>query len=137
MEDEGSNALPYAALMLVAATAVAAIITVYHAYVETDRAKGQLASVEEVAMMRYRGVPVAMETHTGAIYFHRDGQNRCLAPCDAVPENRTVGTSDHSEPWPVSSCCYEDLITAAEAERLRTEFDEIAMEMAAERRIAA
>jgi hypothetical protein len=74
MEDEVSNALPYAALMLVAVTAVAAIITVYHAYVETDRVKGQLATVEEVAMMRYHGTPVAMETHNGSIYFHRDGQ---------------------------------------------------------------
>jgi hypothetical protein len=54
--------------------------------------------------------------------------SRCLAPVESpIMEGSRL----------VSPCCYEDLITEAEAERLREEFDEIAMEMAAERRLAA
>ncbi len=75
-------------------------------------------------------------------HFDPDEQyacSRCLCPCGAVPEHRTVGTSDRSERWPVSDCCREDLITESEAERLREEFelDEIAMQQEFERRMAA
>jgi hypothetical protein len=63
--------------------------------------------------------------------------SRCLAPVDCAIEEHRTTNGDRSETWPVSPCCYEDLITEAEAERLREDIDEIAIEMAAERRLAA
>jgi len=74
IEDEGGHSLAYLTIIVLCAALILGAVTFYHGFKEAEKAKGRLATIEEVAMMRYHGIETA-EVHPGGdLSFYRDGK---------------------------------------------------------------